>query len=405
MASNTSLLPTIANIFRTGFQEYVDTYGPLPFEYYKIAHDIMACRTDELDGHRYQCDSCNHEIILYNSCRNRHCPQCQAYATAQWAQQRIEQAVPAGYFHVVFTVPEQLNAFALRNKKAFYSLLFRSVKETLSELANDKKRLGAHIGFICVLHTWGQTLIEHTHIHVIIPAGGLSFDKKKWKQCKKKYLFPVAVMRTLFKGKIMAYFIEAVNNGTIGFHGILKKYQDDKRHKALIDNLYKMKWVVYIKPAFENPEAVIKYLSNYTHRIAITNKRILKLENGSVTFSYKDYKDKGKEKIMTLTVVEFLRRFMLHAMPKGFMRIRHYGFLANKNRKKVLPIVMKLLKKKVKKKQSLQNKWHEIIEKITGMDPRICQLCKKGKMRLIEEIPKMQHIMKNENDRTVLPAA
>lgn len=378
--------PSIADIFRNGFEKYNKKYGPLPYEYYKIAHAITNCRTEKLGGHVYQCDKCKHTMILYNSCRNRHCPQCQGMARVQWIKKRIDEVLPVNYFHCVFTLPDTLNEFALRNKKQFYSLLFRSVKETLVELAADKKRLGAHIGFICVLHTWGQTLVDHPHVHVIIPAGGLSLDKKKWKKCKNNFLFPIPVVRKLFKGKFMHYFKNAVTNGLIAFHGnALNKYKDKKLYYHLLNTLYKKKWVVYIKQPFASPESVIKYLGNYTHRIAISNSRILKMENGNVTFSYKDYKENNKRKIMSLSIVEFIRRFMLHVLPDGFMRIRYYGFFANRNRKTLLPLIEKIVNKK--KRMSLQN---EIIEHFSLNAVNICPQCNKGKLTMIKEIPKLE---------------
>lgn len=234
MDKHTPSKPTVADIFRIGFEKYIAHYGPLPYEYYKIAYAIMHCRTEELGGHVYRCNECGHELILYNSCRNRHCPRCQSNARIQWVKERIDEVLPVGYFHVVFTIPDILNSFALRNKKTFYSLMFRAVKETLTELAQDKKRLGAQIGFICVLHTWGQTLIDHPHIHVIIPAGGLACTQKKWVHCKKKFLFPVPVMQKLFKGKIMAFFKEAVDNKLIDFHGTLTRYLDNNLFKDLL---------------------------------------------------------------------------------------------------------------------------------------------------------------------------
>jgi len=388
MDKHTPSKPTVADIFRIGFEAYNKQYGPLPYEYYKIAHAITNCRTEELGGHLYQCNDCGHEQVLYNSCRNRHCPQCQSNARIRWVKERIDEVLPVGYFHVVFTIPDILNPFALRNKKTFYSLMFRAVKETLIELAQDTKRLGAQVGFICVLHTWGQTLVDHPHIHVIIPAGGLAFTQKKWIHCKKKFLFPVPVMQKLFQGKMIAFFKEAVDKGSIGFYGSLTRYLNNNLFNNLLHVLYKKKWVVFIKEAFATPESVIKYLGNYTHRIAISNRRILKITNDTVTFLYKDYNDNNKRKQMTLSIVEFIRRLMLHALPGGFMRIRHFGFFANRNRKIRLPIIMKLLKRKQKNKTTQQKQWQEIITELTGHDLTTCPKCRKGKMKCIEEIPK-----------------
>lgn len=375
---------TVADIFRQGFEQYVQKHGPLPQQYYKIAHAIMSCRTHELGGHQYQCTNCSHEITLCNSCGNRHCPNCQTYARVQWINDRIEELLPVPYFHGVFTVPQQLNAFALRNKKAFYAIMFRSVKETLLELAWDQKRLGAHIGFICVLHTWGQNLMDHPHIHVIIPAGGLDKSKRKWISCRKDFLFPISVIQKLYRGKMMAYFRRYVDAGEIQFHGMLKMYENKQGYQDLLNTLYQQKWVVYLKESFVSSQSVIKYLGNYTHRIAISNNRLVKLENGRVSFRYKDYADGNKQKCMTVTVTEFIRRFLMHVIPNGFMRIRHYGFLSNRCKEKILALCRKLLGKKDVLKR---RKWKQIIKKLTGNPIDQCTICKIGKMIQKQMIP------------------
>jgi hypothetical protein len=390
---NTATRP-VAEIFKAGFAEYEKKFGNLPVEYYKIVNAIMICRTEELGGHIYRCSECNHELTLYNSCRNRHCPTCQSFASAAWVQKRIDELLPVSYFHVVFTVPHQLNPFFLRNKKQCYPLFFQAVSETLRELALDPKRIGGIIGFIAILHTWGQTLEDHYHIHCIVPGGALDEKNKKWIATKKDFFLPIQVMRKMFRGKFLHYFFQAVEKGDIGLHGNLRRYLETGEMKKLRNQLYDTEWVVYAKPPFTSPKQVVKYLGNYTHRIAITNKRIVKFENGMVTFRYKDYHDSNTVKTMTLTQVEFIRRFMLHIVPEGFMRIRHYGFLSNRNQHKLLPIIRELIgndENSLSVDISDKKHWYEIIEELTGTDPTICPVCKKGKLIKWKEIKPKRH--------------
>jgi len=384
----------IADIFRAGFESYVQTMGALPMDHYKTAHAIMACRTEELGGHVYKCDRCGHERTLHNSCGNRHCPKCQSLARAQWVQARIGELLPVPYFHAVFTLPAELNPFLLRNKTAGYALLFRCVRETLSELSADTKLLGARTGFILVLHSWGQNLMDHPHIHCIIPGGGLDGQAGVWKNSRNRFLFPVAVMSALFKGKFMHGFRQAVRNKSIGLHGLLGKYEDPGEFQKLVNGVYGKRWVIYVKPPFAGPEAVVRYLGNYTHRIAISNYRILSFENNRVTFSWRDYADHNKKKKMTVSVHEFIRRFLLHVVPNGFMRIRHYGILGNRCKAKLLPLCRKLIEGEsvqkadpVEKRAEKKKAWHEVIMEMTGTDPRICPCCKKGIMVIVGEIP------------------
>ncbi|MCP3684115.1 MAG: IS91 family transposase [bacterium] len=379
----------MAQIFTDGFESYVHRFAHLPDEQYKVAHAIMDCRTERLGGHVYRCDCCKDETVLFNSCLNRHCPKCQTYARVQWVNNRIAELLPIAYFHVVFTIPHELNGFALRNKSAFYTIMFRAVKETLLELAADKKRLGAEIGFVTILHTWGQNLMDHPHIHCIVPAGGISPDKKKWLSSRKDFLFPFSVMAKLFKGKLLSYFKTAVQQKDILFHGSLQMYDTPRVFNDLIALLYKKRWVVYAKQPFATPENVVKYLGNYTHRIAISNNRIVSVDHGRVTFTYKDYKDESKRKQMTVSVVEFIRRFMLHVVPDGFVRIRYFGFLANRYRKEKLILCIKLLEKLGYKVETNTKKkeWKDILEELTGTDPTLCPKCQKGHLVRKEEVP------------------
>jgi hypothetical protein len=332
-------------------------------------------------------------MVLYNSCRNRNCPQCQSNARMVWVHDRIRELLPVGYFHAVFTVPDLLKPFALRNKKTFYRIMFRAVKETLLTLSGDRRRLGADIGFIAVLHTWGQKLIDHPHIHVIIPGGGLT-SKGKWKPCRKKFLFPVPVVRKMFKGKLMYYFTQAVISGEIQLHGQLRQFENQSLFRHLKDTLYRKEWVVYIKPPFASPQAVVKYLGQYTHRIAISDQRIISFQNGMVTFSWKDYADNYKRKTMTLGCVEFIRRFLMHVVPKGFMRIRHYGFLANCNRKtKLMQCRAFFGKKSPVKPAGKRTSWIEAFKALHGYDPRRCRRCKAGIMEIVAVIDPVRMVM------------
>ena len=323
----------LADVFRAGFSRYCRDLGPLPAQHYAVANAIMACRTAALGGHQLRCEECGHDVISYNSCRNRHCPTCQAHARAQWVDARTKELLEVPYFHVVFTIPAQLNAFALRNKEVFYSILFAAASRTLAELGLDPRRLGGELGFIMVLHTWGQNLMEHPHLHCIVPGGALNDDL--WVPCKDPvFLFPAKVMARLFRGKLLDAFKKALADGTMSLCGTLERFKANPAQlRSLIDRLYRTDWVVYAKPPFGGPAAVVKYLGRYTHRIAISDSRIVELTNTHVSFAWKDYADHNRPKVMTLTIQEFIRRFLLHVVPLHFVRIRYYGFLSARSRK------------------------------------------------------------------------
>jgi hypothetical protein len=380
----------VADILREGFTNYKEAFGPLQPEHFKVADAIMACRTSLLGGHIDHCDNCNHERISYNSCRNRHCPKCQALLRAQWVEHRINDLLPVHYFHVVFTIPQELNAFALRNKKAFFTIFFQAVSETLQAFAHDKKYLGGEMAFFAVLHTWGQNLLDHPHIHCVIPGGAL-MENGRWKHCPKNFLFPIKPLSALFKGKLLDYFKNAIETGDIELCGNLQQYKNKSVLQTLLDALYKTQWVVYVKPPFAGPEAVVKYLGRYTHRIAISNGRLISMDEKNVAFKWKDYAGGNKQKIMTLTVVEFIRRFLLHVVPTGFVRIRHYGFLSNRSRKEKLKDCRKALGVKPIEQENSNEKqsrhWYDVVIQLTGIDPTICPVCNKGHMKMHKEIP------------------
>lgn len=373
----------LADIFKETFPDYLRRYGKLPQHYYRAVNAIISCGTERLGSHQYECGTCRTPQTHYHSCRNRHCPRCQGYASMQWVQVRMNELIPVPYFHAVFTIPSELNPFVLRNKKVMYSILFRAVKETLEQLASQDKWLGAKIGFIAVLHTWGQNMLDHPHLHCIIPAGGLRIRDNRWKHCRNSFFAPVEVMRTVYKGKFMEYFKAALARKEIEFHGVLRQYQVTDTMKKLVDKLYKTTWVVYIKPSFASPEAVLQYLGSYTHRIALSEKRILSFAGGKVSFAYKDYRDDNKRKVMCLPAVEFIRRFLLHILPDGFMRIRHFGLFANRGREERINLCRKLLGESAMAAKETVAKWWEQILERTGKNPLLCPSCGNGLLCLV----------------------
>lgn len=383
----------LADVFRAGFADYCARNRPLPLEHYKVANAIMNCHTAALGGHIFHCEQCGHEKILYNSCRNRHCPSCQAAARVQWVDNRIKELLPVPYFHVVLTIPAQLNPFALRNKRVMYTILFKAAAETLHALAATKKYLGANIGFIAVLHTWGQNLLDHPHLHIIVPAGGINNDQSQWKTTPaESFLFPVKVVAKLFRGKFLDMFRRAVDDQKIGFHGTLQQFETDpKAFRRLIDTLYKTEWVVYAKPPFAGPKAVLKYLGRYTHRIAISNNRLTQLTEQTVSFTWKDYADNNRRKVMTLTHGEFIRRFLLHVLPTGFVRIRYFGFLGQAVKKEKLQRCRTLLGEKPiepEAENTDNNEGEEVIKELWREECHRCPLCKKGRLVPYRQIPR-----------------
>ena len=382
----------LADVFRVGFADYCARNATLPLEHYKIANAIMNCHTAAMGGHIFQCEQCRHLTISYNSCRNRHCPSCQAAARFEWVENRMEELLPVPYFHVVFTLPSEINPFALRNKRVVYNILFKAAAETLHTLAAREKYLGADIGFIAVLHTWGQNLLDHPHLHCVVPAGGLSDGAEQWKTTPaESFLFPVKVVAKLFRGKFLDLFRKAVGERKIDFHGTLHRFESDtKTFRRFIDTLYKTEWVVYAKPPFAGPKAVLKYLGRYTHRIAISNNRLTELSKETVSFKWKDYADNNRQKVMTLSHGEFIRRFLLHALPTGFVRIRYFGFLGQAVKKEKLQQCRMLLgMPQPEEEELIENREREIVEVAAIKETlRLCPLCKKGHLVPRREIPR-----------------
>ena len=332
----------VADIFRRHGAGY-RTGHRLPLEQLRLMRAIEICRTAALGGHVERCGHCQYKRISYNSCRNRHCPKCRNLARSKWLERRKGELLPVEYFHVVFTIPEQLNAIALQNKAVVYKALFQTSAETLQTIAGDPKHLGAEIGFFPVLHTWGQNLLHHPHMHCVATGGGLSADGKTWLPCRPGFFLSVRVLSRLFRRLFLAALRQAWTNKQLEFHGNLSGQQGC--FGKLVDQLGQIEWVVYAKPPFGGPQQVLAYLSRYTHRVAISNQRLLKLENGQVTFQYKDYRSSGREKLRTMTLAagEFIRRFLMHSIPPGFQRIRHYGLLASRHKKQTLALCRKLL--------------------------------------------------------------
>src|SRR5215813_7962650 len=309
----------------------------------KILTAIVCCRTSTLGGHIDECSRCGHRAISFNSCRNRHCPKCQANARDRWLDARRRELLPTRYVHVVFTLPSQLAPLALQNKSEIYGLLFRASAETLLAVARDPRHLGAEIGFFSVLHTWNQKLLHHPHVHCVVPAGGLSADHTRWIAARTGFFLPVLVLSRVFRGKFVEGLRELHAAGKLGFHGRLTPLAAPSVFAAMLRELFRSDWVVYAKRPFGGAEHALRYLGCYTHRVAISNHRLVALQNGEVVFRWRDSAHKNKKRLMRLALNEFLRRFFLHVLPRGFVRIRHFGFLAHRRRAKLLPLCFALL--------------------------------------------------------------
>jgi hypothetical protein len=309
----------------------------------RVVRDLVRCRTAALGGHVERCDQCGHEQISYNSCRNRHCPKCQAQARAEWMEARAQDLLPVEYFHVVFTVPPPVAAIALHNKKTLYDLLFRAAQETLQQVAADPKHLGADIGFLAVLHTWTQTLLHHPHLHCVVPGGGLSADGTRWIACPAGFFLPVKVLSRVFRGKFLDLTQRAFDQGHLRFQGELHHLEEPAQFRAHLQHAFDHDWVVYCKRPFGGPTQVLKYLARYTHRVAISNRRLLSFRAGRVRFRYRDSAHGNRPRVMDLEATEFVRRFLLHVLPHRFVRIRHYGLFANTHRREKIAACRALL--------------------------------------------------------------
>ncbi|MBB5539726.1 transposase [Rhizobium giardinii] len=323
----------MADIFRRHAERYRQTHGAhLGRVERRVISAIEMCRTARLGGHVQQCQDCEAIRIAYNSCRNRHCPKCQGQASRDWLAARQADLLPVGYFHVVFTVPQQIAEIAFQNKEQVYTILFHAVAETLRKLAADPRHLGAEIGFIAVLHSWGQNLHYHPHIHCIVPGGGLSLDQSRWVACRQSFFLSVRVLSRLFRRLFLEELKQAYDLGQLRFFGDIANLADPVAFNRTLKAARRIDWVVYAKPPFAGPRQVLAYLGRYTHRIAISNSRLVSIDGDRVSFRWKDYRTGGRQKVMILDAHEFIRRFLLHTVPDGFHRIRHYGLLANGHR-------------------------------------------------------------------------
>ncbi len=380
----TSQCVEVADIFRLHGRQYRISH-PMPLHHLRAMRAIEVCRTATLGGHRYEY-SCGHVDISYNSCRNRHCPKCQTLQKEKWIEARCEDLLPIQYFHVVFTIPSELNPIVIMNQRVMYNILFRSASETLLELSDTPKHLGARTGFIGILHTWGQNLMDHPHIHCVVPGGGLSFDGRHWVSCRKGFFIPVRVMSSLFKGKFLNYLKESFESGDLIFHGGISHLNDPRTFEVFRSQFYHKKWVVYCKPPFDSVEGVLQYLGRYTHRIAISNNRILNVQDGNVSFRWRDYADGDKQKTMTLKADEFIRRFLLHVLPPRYVRIRHFGLLANRSRKDNIALCRELIGscKTITNEKERPETWQDQLLRICGIDINTCPVCKKGTIVRVE---------------------
>jgi len=386
------LAPTVGEILRTYGNAYRAQHRLCPVQD-KAFRALAQCRTAALGGHLYRCDHCGADVPLYNSCDNRHCPQCQTIVRLRWIEAREAELLPIPYFHVVFTLPHALNPLAQGNPVLLYALLFRAAAETLKAFGKDPKHLGAELGIVMVLHTWGQTLVQHLHVHCIVTGGGLSPDGSRWIPCKcnphskKAFLFPVKALSPVFRGKYLEALQAAYDEGKLRLAGGTASLTDPARFSQLIDALYQRDWVVYAKRPFAGPEQVIRYLSAYTHKVAIGNHRLIAIDNGEVRFHYKDYADGGTQKIMTLAADEFIRRFLLHILPQGFQRLRYYGFLANRYREEKLALCRALLGADTPDEKDPESPV-ALLERLAGIDVTLCPVCHQGHLDRVGSLPK-----------------
>ncbi len=364
----------LADIFRLHGPAYRQTHD-LPWHQCRLMQAIETCRTPELGGVVEWCGHCQYTHIQYRSCRNRHCPKCQGLARARWIEQRQAELLPVEYFHVVFTVPEPVANIAFYNKEILYGILFRTTAETLLTIARDPKRLGVDLGFFAVLHTWGQNLHFHPHLHCVVPGGGLAPHGQRWIYGRPRFLLPVKVLSRLFRRLFLEALEKAYAQGKLQFFGDLERLRDRAAFARLLAPLKNCKWVVYAKPPLGGPQHVLEYLGRYTHRVAISNRRLLALEAGQVSFQWKDYRDGQQQKVMTVSADDFIRRFLQHSLPPGFQRIRYYGFLANCHRATQLELCRHLLAAPSHDLLPHPAHYPDFYLQLTGMNLRLCPCC------------------------------
>ncbi len=394
----------VGDVFRRFGPSYRQHYGDqLSIEQLRVMRAIETCRTAELGGHIDRCDQCRHTRISYNSCRNRHCPQCQFLDKERWVEAQQHDLLPVPYFHLVFTLPRELGPLVLCNPSVVYSLLFKAAWQTLSELSQDPDHLGAQIGCTALLHTWSQTLAYHPHLHGIVTGGGLSSDERRWVASRKDFFLPVKGVSRLFRGKMLAFLRQAYEADELIFPGRIAAWQKPAGFGRLVSPLYKKEWVVYCKPPLGGPQHTLAYLGRYAHRVALSNERLLGIKDDQVTFRFRDRKDHNRVKAMTLDAFDFIRRFLLHVLPHRFVKIRHYGLLSTRNRKAKLLRCRRLLGPGASAPTKMPKApWYELLQQLTGVDPRICPVCGQGHMVLQSELaPLLGRAPPVWKDRTV----
>ena len=381
----------VADLFRCYGADYRQKHGAsMSVAQRRVMTAIELCRTAVLGGHLEQCDHCGHQRNAYNSCANRHCPKCQSLARAKWLEDRHSELLHTQYFHVVFTVPEEISAIAYHNKRQVYGILFRAAAETLRTIAADPKHLGAQIGFFAVLHTWGSNLLHHPHLHCVVSGGGLSADGSQWICCRNGFFLSVRVLSRLFRRLFLEQLCNAFDAGNLEFFSSLESLRNPSAFRNYLAPLREVEWVIYAKRPFAGPEQVLDYVGRYTHRVAISNNRLLDIAQGKVSFCYKDYRHEAQQKTMTLQAEEFIRRFLLHVLPEGFQRIRYYGFLANPCRQQKLARCRDLLGMPAPEPAASEVSKHyrERYEELTGSSLWQCPVCHQGRMLMIEILPR-----------------
>jgi hypothetical protein len=384
--------PEVADVFRRYGEAYRQQHGAaLSTAQRRAMTAIELCRTAALGGHVEQCDSCGHERIAYNSCRDRNCPKCQSLARARWLADRQAELLDTQYFHVVFTLPDEIAVIAFQNRRVVYDILFRAASETLRTIAADPAHLGAEIGFLSVLHTWGQNLLHHPHLHCLVPGGGISPDGERWIACRPGFFLPVRVLSRLFRGLFLHYLDKAFTAGRLSFFSSLRPLQERSAFLRHLAPVRTAEWVVYAKPPFAGPQQVLNYVGRYTHRIAIANSRLVAIDDGQVRFRWKDYRRDTRHGIMTLTADEFIRRFLIHVLPGGFQRIRYFGFLCNRQRHNKLARCRELLgmaHADPSAPQPLAGDYRDLYQALTGQSLIQCPVCDAGRLLVIKVLPR-----------------
>jgi len=378
----------VADVFRRYGELYRHMHGAsMSGEQRRVMAAIEVCRTAVLGGHLERCDQCDYERNCFNSCRDRHCPKCQSLARAQWIEHRLAELLDCPYFHVVFTVPDEIAAIAYQNKGVVYDILFHTTAETLKTIGADPKHLGAEIGFFAVLHSWGQNLMLNPHLHCVVPGGGLSADGQRWVRCRARFFLSVRVLSRLFRRLFLESMEKAFNSGKLQFFAALEFLRDPHAFAERIAQAKETDWVVYTKRPFAGPQQVLDYVGRYTHRVAISNNRLIDIDNGRVKFHWKDYRDNSQIKVMDLEADEFIRRFLLHVLPEGFQRIRYYGFLANRDRRNKLALCRQLLGMQTSSQTTSIKDYRERYQELTGRSLTLCPRCQKGQMVIVESLP------------------